>query len=405
MQPGEADTPTTTRTGDGRDLRGGDTRERNSGTELRALRLCAVVLAFALLLLALHICSRRDYAPPSQRKPLLAGALSSMEKGDYFGAVQYYSAALDDARKRQDRTARATSLCGLAFAYHVLAQDAKAEVCGREAVAVLERSPVQMRTLLCSALVTLSDVYAQMGNYDEAEEVANRAVAESAAALGKEAPETLRSIDALANVYRLQRRYREAEKLFKKTLVARQRQRQKSGLEIANSLGGLGLLYLDVGNCTRAEALLEQDLAIRKRVLGPNEPRVAQSMGALASARFRQGDYLSARDLSYQALSIVHSRLGRDHPDSLRYMRMHARCDMSLRNYAQAERMLAQLVGCYERRYGPRSQRLLEVLDDYQTVLNRTGRSRKARALSERARTLEKSKTSSRGLRRQQEQE
>lgn len=347
--------------------------------------LCVAGLA---ALFWLRVSSERNSAYERQWSVLADASLVSMEQGDYARAVRQLNVALKNARRCHDDSAIGCCLHLLAFAYRTLGDDGKAEACWRQALAPLKRTSGGKRHALCDVLVALSVVCIDKGRYQEAQDLANQAVAESSVTFGSEDLETAHTLDALANVRRVQRRYKESEAIFRGALAIRRKAGDKPDLDTANSLNGLGLLYLDMGRLKEAEATLRQELAIRQKGLGPREPRLAVCMGDLAALRYRQGDYSEARQLSQAALTITAPALGDGQRDSLRFLDLCVRCDLRLGDYSHAEPLVGRLLRSYEGRYGADSSHLVTVLGYHKRLLQKTGRWRDAQVVSARIRAI-----------------
>ena len=102
------------------------------------------------------------------------------------------------------------------------------------------------------SLHNLALLYKTQGRYVEAEPLIKRALEASERVLGKEHPDTLRSVNNLAVLYRTQGRYAEAEPLSKRALAASERVLGKEHPDTLGSVNNLAELYFAQHDWTRA---------------------------------------------------------------------------------------------------------------------------------------------------------
>jgi tetratricopeptide (TPR) repeat protein len=89
--------------------------------------------------------------------------------------------------------------------------------------------------------------------------------------------------------YHQQGKYAEAEALDSQTLEIGQRVLGRENPNTLRSMNNLALVYEDQGKYAEAEALFSQTLEIQRRVLGPEHPGTLRSMNNLASVLRRAG--------------------------------------------------------------------------------------------------------------------
>jgi tetratricopeptide (TPR) repeat protein len=133
-------------------------------------------------------------------------------------------------------------------------------------------------TLEAPALI-FADFYLEQGRYEEAERLFGRVLKGREERLGRDHPDTLRTVHSLAIAYRRQGQYEQAERLFGRALKGREER------------------------------------------LGRDHPDTLKTVHNLAIVYRRQGRYEEAERLSGRALKGYEERLGRNHPDTMRTVR------------------------------------------------------------------------------------
>jgi len=135
---------------------------------------------------------------------------------------------------------------------------------------------------------TIGTTYTDLGLYPEAAKQLEAALDLRRRVLGREHPETLRSMNDLALVYMYEgSRYPQAEALAGQTLEIRRRVLGPEHPETLLSMSKLAIVYATEGKYAQAEALHSQTLEIQRRVLGPEHPDTLGSMHNLASDYYR----------------------------------------------------------------------------------------------------------------------
>jgi tetratricopeptide (TPR) repeat protein len=147
----------------------------------------------------------------------------------------------------------------------------------RQALAVFEREAGPDHPDVANILNTLAGIYADLGDYSEAERLAQRSVASIEEATGSLEVAVLRvqSLGTLAGIYRVQGRYAEAEPLYRRALSLAEATLGPEALEVATCLNNLAVLYKYTGGFAAAQRLYRRALAIVQRAHGPDHPEVA----------------------------------------------------------------------------------------------------------------------------------
>ena len=90
--------------------------------------------------------------------------------------------------------------------------------------------------------------------------------------LGPEHPDVATTLNNLAGLYRQMGDYEKALPLYQKALDIREKVLGSQHPDVANTLNNLALLYSDMGDYEKALPLYQKALEIYEKVLGPNHP-------------------------------------------------------------------------------------------------------------------------------------
>lgn len=200
-------------------------------------------------------------------------------------------------------------------------------------------------------LCVYETIHYDLGRYEEAQELGQRAVALYEQFLGPEHPVTIDAANFLASLLRLCGRNREAEVLFLRTLAFYERERME--VEMAPPLFGLANLYLAEKQFEKAEPLFQRVLVIRERELGPDHFHTGTALNGLARFYTECGRYKEAESFYERALTTYEHSLGLEHPYvAVVLLRFGQLCFLQQR-YTQAEALYQRCLALQERVYSP----------------------------------------------------
>lgn len=181
----------------------------------------------------------------------------------------------------------------------------------------LLQSPAFGQDAAWEGLINAGREALQQGNFTEAErhfesalEAAERFSADDAR-LGK-------SYNNLAAVYYAQEDYERAEPLMRRALAQLRDSLGTDNTEVAQTMKNLAALYYLQGDRNQAEDLLKQSLGIMETVHGPNHAFVATVLSNLAGLYQAENRYREAEPLLTRSLEIWEGLLGPEHPDVIR---------------------------------------------------------------------------------------
>jgi eukaryotic-like serine/threonine-protein kinase len=161
---------------------------------------------------------------------------------------------------------------------------------------------------------TMGFVYEELGLYDPAQALLEKALDTRLKALGPDHPDVATTLSDLATVVWHKGDFAKAETLLKQALAINEKRFGPDSLEVAASLHNLGNLNWSQGNYVEARRVLERSLAIREKLLGPEHADVASTLKSLAAIAYKEGDLKKAGVIWERTLAIMEKALGPDHP-------------------------------------------------------------------------------------------
>jgi tetratricopeptide (TPR) repeat protein len=231
----------------------------------------------------------------------------------------------------------------------------------------------------------LAIVHAARGDYAEAEDLHERALALKLASLGEGHPDVATTLNNLAAMHQSRAAWAAAEPLHVRALAIREQTLGAEHPDVAMSLANLGVVADATGRYDAALALHERALAIRERALGAGHPEVAGSLNNLANVREAMGEHAAAAALFERALAIQERELGPEHPDVATSLANLALVCMATGDRPRARSLQERALAIREQRFGPDHPEVAASLDNLGLVLAGDGELDRARAMHERA--------------------
>jgi eukaryotic-like serine/threonine-protein kinase len=229
---------------------------------------------------------------------------------------------------------------------------------------------------------TIGTTYTDLGLYPEAAKQLEAAVDLRRRVLGREHPETLRSMNDLTLVYMDEgSKFPQAEALDNQILESRRRVLGPEHPDTLTSMNNLALVYFQEGKYPEAEALHSQTLEIRRRVLGPEHPDTLTSMNNLANVYYHEAKNAQAEVLHSQTLEIRRRVLGPENPNTLRSMNDVAIDYADGGKFAQAETLFSQILEIDRRALGPKHPETLRSMSNLANTYEYDGKYAQAEAL------------------------
>ncbi len=227
----------------------------------------------------------------------------------------------------------------LAIAYCELGDLDNAEKWARRAVRLAQAASGESHPETLISLSTLASVHYQRGEFARAEPILRRALFVFEKAWGVDAYEVAIAAINLADVYRAQGRHREAIDLYRKGLSGFAKNLPRATFDIPPSQASLMIALFAGGKEREAEELLESVLESVEKLVGPQHPAFAVVLLYAAEMRFRQRRYGSAKQFLEQALDILERFYGPDASESRHYLEAYSAVLHAMKNRIQARQI------------------------------------------------------------------
>ena len=185
-----------------------------------------------------------------------------------------------------------------------------------------------------------------------------------------------------------EKKYDEAIQLAKRALELREKALGQDDPLVVSALNNLALIYMATREYSDAEALYARALAAQEKTDGADSPKAADAIENLAWARYGLGKVSEATSMFERALAIREKALGPFHADTghalYNLARLHekqGRPDKSLPFFQRA-------LEVKEKALGPNHKEVGVLLDNYACALNQAGKEKEADELQKRAYTI-----------------
>ena len=226
---------------------------------------------------------------------------------------------------------------------------------------------------VAESLESLGRLDERQGRYAPARPLLERSLALREAAAGPQNPQVAQSLDALAGLAFSEGDYPRAKTLWERTLAVREKALGPRHPRVADVLDRLALVDLRAGDDAAAERLFQRALALRRQALGPRHPQVAESLANLGNFYRQHGDPAKAEPLYRQALAVNEEIAGAEHPVVARNLYNLGLCLIDLGNYAGAEALLRRALEIQRKVLGPDHPEVASSLNSLATLYDRRG--------------------------------
>ena len=155
---------------------------------------------------------------------------------------------------------------------------------------------------------TIGNIYAALGEFQNAEQMARRALALRRSDPATQPADVSESLFDLAHHLWSQGKLAEAEKFAREGLSIATNlvmtAPAKKGALVAKSLAQLGVIVQDQGRLAEAEGLFRESLAVRKQLVGDDHPTMAPTLNTLSGVLTLEGKLSEAQRISDKALKV-----------------------------------------------------------------------------------------------------
>ncbi len=163
-------------------------------------------------------------------------------------------------------------------------------------------------------LHTMGKVYTNLGEYDKAEKLLDRALNIQTNVNGEFNTEVASIYNDLGGLHQKTQEVQQAEPFYAKALDIRKKILGPNDIRYAETLSDLGALMRFKGNLDSARVLYNRALEIRQNNLTPNHPDIANSLNNLGVLEKSKGNLETARQYYQEALEIRRNHFGDVHP-------------------------------------------------------------------------------------------
>jgi serine/threonine protein kinase/tetratricopeptide (TPR) repeat protein len=228
-------------------------------------------------------------------------------------------------------------------------------------------------------MYTMGNVYKQLGLYDEAERLLQRALADrersgSRADLGS-------TLDTLGDVERSRGKLALAEPLLRRALDLRRETFGADTVPVAQSLNNLALVLEQQDKFGPAEQLEREALRIRRATTGPRSTEVSNSLHNLGLILKNQSRFDEAETVLREAVAIRRERYGAMHPNIAISLRLLAGVLNTKGRLDESEAMFREALAIYRKVMAPDSLFLDNTMNDLASLLQDRGKLDEAEAL------------------------
>jgi CHAT domain-containing protein len=190
------------------------------------------------------------------------------------------------------------------------------------------------------------------GKYDDAIQLAERALALGEKASGPDDVYVAILLTRLASHQRSKGDYTNAEHTYQRAIAVSQKALGKENPQTALSMGGLGVVYMDRNDYADAERLMQEGLDITERTLGREHPRVADCLLHLSQLHVQRKDMERALPELQRALAIAEKTLAPDDFTLMALLNNLGDLYIFLKDNERAEPLLQRALAMIEQKYG-----------------------------------------------------
>ncbi|HEX8274400.1 MAG TPA: serine/threonine-protein kinase [Longimicrobiaceae bacterium] len=227
----------------------------------------------------------------------------------------------------------------------------------------------------------LGELLVQRGRYDRAEPLYRSALALQRELLGEPHPAVARTLAALGMLRQDRGDYPGAERLAREALAMRTALYGPDHPEVAESLNALAYLLQLQGRSAQAEPLFRRVLETRRRLFGDAHPEVAEARSRLGLFLAQQGRDAEAEPLYREALAARRRALGDEHPDVSTNLGLLGALERRRGRLAEAESLYHEAIELGRRSLGPGHPELAHTLNGLALVFRDQGRLAEADSL------------------------
>ncbi|MGB7266090.1 MAG: serine/threonine-protein kinase [Terracidiphilus sp.] len=293
--------------------------------------------------------------------------------------------------RERDRASRITDFMTNMFKVSDPGQARGNQVTARE---ILDKASSQIESGLASdpelqaqMMMVMGLTYENLGLYDRAESLYDKAATIRLQRLGPNNDDTLKSQAALGwDIFR-RGRYHDSETLLRQVLAIRMSRYGAKNPDTLAVMSYLGVDLMEEGRSAEAATLERQVLDARRRALGDSNTETLSAMNHLGLALQGEGKWPEAESLDRQQLAIFRRTEGNDSPHALMASENLGIILYREGRFAEAEAMVRETLAVKRRILGPDHPETVRTMNTLAAVLTDEGKLEEAQAFAEQVRS------------------
>lgn len=195
----------------------------------------------------------------------------------------------------------------------------------------------------CKSLDLIADIHFLSNNCEKAIEYYNLSKEIKAKVLGKNHQSYAKTLNNLSNCLQKTNKLREAEQILLETLEIKKQLFGTEDSSYAISLNNLGKIYIELADYEKAEQINLQALEIKRKQLPENHPSIARTLVNLTAIYQKLGDYNKALECIREATNIFISTLGENNAETIEAKLLLSRLLYKTNNTNEALKILQSI--------------------------------------------------------------
>jgi tetratricopeptide (TPR) repeat protein len=310
----------------------------------------------------------------------------ALNKHDFAVAEDEYRRGLDKSRHFPDDDPRIGILLdGLGQALKGLGDYTEAESLAQQALAINERAwgPSHYRTMV--TVVNLANIYLELARYDDAALLYRRALERVEGRYGPKHRDVAICLNNLGRVFSDRERLQDAETYYRRAYDIIAAKYRPTHFMVGFMSNNVGHVLIRLDRLDDAEPFAERAASLFG---GRDDLYEAMAVGNLGYLRLKQGRLDEAEELIREGYAISKHKLGTSHPSLVHPLYHLAEVFEAQRRWEDAEEVCQRNLHLCENYLAPTHPMLARCLEQYAGLLETLGRSSEAERLRERARPV-----------------
>lgn len=212
-------------------------------------------------------------------------------------------------------------------------------------------------------LAKRSTELSQVGRYNEAIELATKALHIRENILGSEHPDVAVSLLKLAYLYRQNGDYAGARTRAQRALNIDQKAFGEQHEAVGDCFDVLGGIERDAADLKKSDLYYRHALRIKEATRGPDDLSTANTLNNLALTCKERADYANAESLYRRALQIKETALGKSHPETATALSNLASLYEEVRDFNRAEPLFKNALEIAEKAFGTTDPRIIPTVN------------------------------------------